>query len=57
MALPSFFKTYKPKRFNYIPRYYDPQKEELEERIEVFNRLFLPAGCCVKKNSKHRDVK
>jgi len=33
MALPSFFKINKNRRFNYIPRYYDPGKEELEERI------------------------
>ncbi|MBN1182980.1 MAG: hypothetical protein JXB49_11875 [Bacteroidales bacterium] len=33
MALPTFFKQNKHKQFNYIPRYYDPQKEELEERI------------------------
>lgn len=38
MALPSFFKTYKPKEFNYIPRYYDPRKEELEERIRRIER-------------------
>ena len=28
----SFFRTGKPKQFNYIPRYYDEQKEEMEER-------------------------
>ncbi len=33
MALPSFFKINKNRRFNYIPRYYNPDKEELEERI------------------------
>ncbi len=27
-----FFKRPKPKAFNYKPRYYDPEKEELEER-------------------------
>jgi (p)ppGpp synthase/HD superfamily hydrolase len=32
MALISFFKTPKPKQFNYIPRYYDQRKEEMEER-------------------------
>ena len=30
--LPKFFRTYKNKQFNYIPMYYNPQKEELEER-------------------------
>jgi len=33
MAIPSFFKINKHKQFNFIPRYYDPQKEGLEERI------------------------
>ena len=33
MNLPSFFRTYKNKQFNYIPVYYDQQKEELQERI------------------------
>ncbi len=32
MAIPSFFKQNKPKGFNYIPRYYDPAKEEMEQR-------------------------
>ncbi len=31
MALFSFFKTPRHQKFNYIPRYYDPQKERLEE--------------------------
>ena len=33
MALPSFFKINKNRRFNFIPRYYDPRKENLEKRI------------------------
>ncbi len=32
MAIPSFFKQNKPRGFNYRPRYYDPVKEELEQR-------------------------
>ena len=32
MAIPSFFKQTKPRGFNYTPRYYDPVKEELEQR-------------------------
>ncbi|MBN2484682.1 MAG: hypothetical protein JXB34_01785 [Bacteroidales bacterium] len=28
----TFFKTNKPKQFKYIPRYYDEQKEEAEQR-------------------------
>lgn len=38
MGIPSFFRTPKPKPFNYIPRYYDEQKEELEERIRNIER-------------------
>ena len=38
MAIPSFFGKYKHKKFNYIPRYYDPQKEDLEERIRSIER-------------------
>ncbi len=34
MALPSFFKINRNRRFNFIPRYYDPQKENLEKRIK-----------------------
>lgn len=29
----SFFRTYKPKQFQFMPRYYDEQKESLKERI------------------------
>jgi hypothetical protein len=32
MAIPSFFKQNKPRGFTYKPRYYDPGKEEWEER-------------------------
>ena len=35
MAIPSFFKQNKPRGFNYMPRYYDPQKEEREERLRA----------------------
>ena len=32
--LPKFFRTYKHKQFTFLPRFYDKQKEELEERIK-----------------------
>ncbi len=32
MAIPGFFKQNKPRGFNYVPRYYDPVKDEMEER-------------------------
>lgn len=33
MAIPSFFRMNKPRHFKYVPRYYDQEKEEREERI------------------------
>jgi len=38
MALPSFFKINKNRQFNFIPRYYDPRKENLEERIRIIEQ-------------------
>lgn len=38
MAIPSFFKQNKPRGFNYVPRYYDPAKEEREERRRAWSR-------------------
>jgi hypothetical protein len=32
MAIPSFFRQTKPRGFNYVPRYYDPQKDEWEQK-------------------------
>jgi len=31
-GIPSFFKQFKPRGFNYTPMYYDPEKERIEER-------------------------
>ncbi|MCF8223301.1 MAG: hypothetical protein K9J25_09150 [Bacteroidales bacterium] len=31
-GIPSFFKQFRPRGFNYTPMYYDPKKEEMEER-------------------------
>ena len=38
--LPSVFRNVRtrPKGFNYIPRYYDEQKEELEKRIRIIEK-------------------
>jgi len=38
MAIPSFFKQNKPRGFNYVPRYYDPVKEEREERLRAMKQ-------------------
>ncbi len=34
MKLPSLFKTYQHKRFEYEPRYYDEVKEDIEKRTQ-----------------------
>jgi len=38
MALPSFFKINKNRKYNFIPRYYDPRKEDLKERTRSIER-------------------
>jgi hypothetical protein len=32
MAIQGFFRQNKPRGFNYVPRYYDPQKEEWDQK-------------------------
>lgn len=39
MAMINFFKTPKHQRFGYIPRYWNPEKEELMERVERAKKL------------------
>lgn len=34
MGIPRFFKLPKYNEFNYIPRYYDPEKEARQERLK-----------------------
>ena len=38
MKFPSVMKINKHKRFNYTPRYYDPIKERIDEKIEEARR-------------------
>lgn len=41
----SFFKRRKPRELNYVPRYYDPEKEELEKRIaEAEKEVLIERG-------------
>lgn len=37
MALPSLFRTHKPKAFAYKPRFYDADKEAREERFKTID--------------------
>ena len=69
MAIPSFFSQHKYKRFHYSPRYYDEQKEDLEQRIRqieaemgVFNgKTYVPKirkgqmGSYINKNRKRQS--
>jgi len=38
MGFLSFGKKIKNRRFDYIPRYYDPDKEEFEQRMKLYKR-------------------
>ena len=38
MGIPRFFKQANPKRFNYTPLYWDPDKEEREQRIRAIKQ-------------------
>ena len=38
MMLPKLFRTYKNRQFTFMPRFYNQQKEELEERIKMVER-------------------
>jgi hypothetical protein len=35
MAIPGFFRQTKPRGFSYVPRYYDPQKEDWDQKRRV----------------------
>lgn len=39
MAMFRVFKSAKPREFNFIPRYYDPEEEERQERRERREKL------------------
>lgn len=38
MALFNFFNRIKHRKFEYIPRYYNPEKEELEQRLSKYRK-------------------
>ena len=63
-----FFHKPKPRQFNYIPRYYDPVKEEMEERkrrlgllndgdIKEKMRADIRRKWRVERNSSNRQAK
>ncbi len=51
MKLPLIFKTASNKRFNFMPRYYDPIREEIKERTEAIrNQLNSPDTEFIRSN-------
>ena len=38
MGLPRFFPENKIREFHYIPRYYDPVKDEINRRVDEINK-------------------
>jgi hypothetical protein len=52
MKLPSLLRLPKNKRFNYHPRYYDPIKEELEEKESKFRHQLSEEG----KKIRHASI-
>jgi hypothetical protein len=52
MKFPSIFKTSAPQRFDIKPRYYDPIKEELEERTSRIKKELEEEGL-LSKESEH----
>lgn len=56
MAIPGFFKQNKPRGFNYTPRYYDPVKEELEERRRTWSREEAPDGAALARQAAEQGA-
>ncbi len=56
MALMRFFKTPKNQKFDYKPRYWDPKKEALEERLGKYKEENKGDAEAVKKRLK-RGIK
>lgn len=42
MAIFNFFKVPRHRKYNYIPRYWDPDKEEREARLRELDRISDP---------------
>ena len=40
MGLINFGNTIKNRKFEFLPRYYDPDKDELESRLKRYNRTY-----------------
>jgi hypothetical protein len=56
MKLPSLLRLPKNKRFNYVPRYYDPVKDEIEEKESKFRRELSEEGRRITKRPSISEV-
>lgn len=54
MGIPRFIKLPNHKRFEYAPRYWDPEKEEFDERVRQSQ---LEAGIDVPRDSNRATIK
>lgn len=52
----SFFKTPKHQRFNYTPRYYNPEEEERQERIRKASGEALTGDTSIKRIQFKRQM-
>ncbi|MGY6560407.1 MAG: hypothetical protein ACXIT9_14105 [Nitritalea sp.] len=56
MKFPSIFRTAKPMRFDIKPRYYDPVREEIEQRTERIRRELQADGRIASEDSERQRL-
>lgn len=56
MKFPSVFRTAAPMRFDIKPRYYDPVKEEIEQRTAQIKKELEAQGLLDKSDGTSRDI-
>lgn len=56
MKFPSVFRTAAPMRFDIKPRYYDPVREEIEQRTSLIKKELEAQGLLDKTDGTSRDI-
>ncbi|PRY89178.1 hypothetical protein [Mongoliibacter ruber] len=56
MKFPSIFRTSKPMRFDIKPRYYDPVKEEIDQRTQKIKRELQADGALPMGDDNEDDI-
>lgn len=56
MKFPSVFRTATPMRFDIKPRYYDPVKEEIEQRTSLIKKELETQGLLENSDGSSRDI-